>query len=373
MEELGNDGFLPKSFATPPQEVADTTQTPTTDTTATEATTTAETPQPPQGETKGDEFIDNFNKRFSSSFTSEDDIRGLFGLRQKVGELEPKLTDYSKKLESYEQEIENLKNSDNTGLLSNPLIRNAYVASQLLEKYPDRDPSTLQEIVMADVSKMSDFDVLVKDLKMDLPNSSEADIRATLCDKYGVDGDSRPEEWSSIAKTKIAIDARTARANIKNLTSGIQLPKAVSKEDRERLQTEALNKRMADTAPLKEEFTKFDKFNDKRIEGFEFDVPNDYKSKLNDMFQAMFVDAGMEPTAENKEAVMELRDALLLKQELPKIWDIAFKKGQVSVQKKVDEELSNTKPPNTTTKTDIEGTKDDLPGPSLSAFFANNR
>lgn len=332
-----------------------------------------ETPAQSAGTQEADTLIENLNKRFGTSFKGDEDVKGVFGLQQKIADLEPKLTDYSKKIEDYEKQIENFKNADYSGYLEKPLVRKAYVAEQLLAKYPDKDPFVLQEIVMTDVEKMGDLDVLVKNQKINHPKLQENDIKAVLFKKYGIDPETNPTDWDSIAKTEIAMDAESARANIKALTSGIEMPKTASKEELEKAQQATLQKRITDTAPIKEEFVKFDKFKDPRIEDFDYDVPNDYKSKLGDMFEAMVINAGMEMTPENKEALMELRDSLLLKQELPKIWDIAFKKGQVSVQKKIDEELSNNKLPNTTTKTDIEGTKDDLPGPSLSSFFENNR
>lgn len=329
--------------------------------------------QPPVVETpQTDQFFENFNKRYGTPFKSDEEIKATLEAPKRVSEYEGKLREAearASKADEYQRQIEEIRNAGNSEFLSKPLIRNAFVAQQLIDKYPDKDPETLRQIVMADLGKMSDLEVLVKNQKIDLPQLSEADIELALKDQYGIDPDSPSTEWSSIAKTKIAIAAQSARANIKGLTQGIELPKAVTKEERDQAQQVALQKRIQETAPVKEEFTRFDKFKDARIEGFEYEVPNDYKSKLGDMFQAMAVDAGMEMTPENKEAIFELRDALLVKDQLPKIWEIAYKKGQVSVQAKVDEELSNTTPPNTTTATDHTGTDADT-RPGLAQAFA---
>jgi hypothetical protein len=379
LEDLGNDGFLPKSFTTIPAEAQpqETNTPPLTDGTVITETPASNTGTPAETtpSTPPDQFIEQFNTRLGQQFKSEDDIKALFGLQQKVTEYEGKVkegTDYAKKLETYEKEIENLKNNNNSELFSKPLIRNAYVAQQLLDKYPDKDPDTLREIAMGDVAGLSDIDAVVKAHKIRLPKANEGDLKAAVLSDLGIDPTTLSEEWDSIAKTKLQLKAADARDLLNNIKQGIELPKTVTKEERDRVANENLQKRLTSIAPLKEEFSKFDKLKDERIEGFDFDVPNDYKSKLPDMFQAMFIDAGMENTPENKAAVIELRDALLLKQELPKIWDIAFKKGANSVQAKIDEELGNKVPPNTTTRTDIEASKDDLPGPGLSAFFANN-
>jgi len=86
------------------------------------------------------------------------------------------------------------------------------------------------------------------------------------------------------------------------------------------------------------------------------------------MFQAMLVDAGLEPTQENFEVMTELRDAMLVK-----IWEIAVKHGATKAQKELDEKLHNTQLPNTATATDFKEQKDELPGPSLASAFASNK
>jgi hypothetical protein len=255
-------------------------------------------------------------------------------------------------------------------LLSKPLLRQAYVADQLLAKYPDKDPFTLQQIVMADVSKMSDLDVLVKEKKIDLPGLSEKDIKEALLDQYGIDPEVKPEEWSSIVKTKIAIAAQSARANIKSLTNGIELPKQVTKEERESALAKTQQERVQQTEPLKAKFLQFDKFKDG---DFEYETPADYKSKLPDMFQAMFIDAGMEPTDDNLKVAQELRDGQFLLQNFSKIREVIAKQAQTEIQKKLDEALSNTTPPNTATATDQSPQDDLTTKQGLSKFLLDNR
>jgi hypothetical protein len=259
-------------------------------------------------ETKPDTFIEDLNKRFGTQFKAKNEVEDIFKLPQKIAGYESELTktkDYASKIEQYEKTIEEIKSNANSDLLEKPLIRQAFVAQQLLEKFPDKDADVLRQIVMADVSKMSDLDVLVKNQKIDLPGLPESDIKLALLDKYGIDPETKPEEWSSIAKTKIAIDAQGARANIKTLTSGIEFPKAVTKEQRDADAARAMQARVQAVEPLKADFLTFDKF---KIEGVEYDVPSEYKAKLPDMFQAMFIDAGMEPTPENRETAKTVRD-----------------------------------------------------------------
>jgi hypothetical protein len=379
-------GYLDERFTIPPEQpeqrdgnVANTEtqaadagaqQTQATETQITTATETQAAAA--QSETKPDEFFENFNKRFGTQFKDENELKPIFDLPKRVTEYEVKLKDAeerAKKADEYQKQIEEIRNAGNAEFLSKPLVRQAYVAQQLLEKYPDKDPDVLRQVVMADVSKMSDLDVLVKNQKIDLPNLSESDIKAVLLDKYGIDPETKPEEWSSISKAKIAIDAQGARANIKALTTGIELPKAVTKEERDAQAAQLLQQKIQATEPLKAEFTQFDKF---KSEDFEFDVPSDYKSKLGDMFQAMFIDAGMEATKENLDTAKEMRDALFVLNNFGKIKEVIAKQAQVDLQKKLDETLNNTKLPNTATATDENTQRDKLPGKSLSAAFADN-
>jgi hypothetical protein len=360
----------PEAVAQPNTDVAGTPpateQTPSTETST--PTPQAEQVQPQTTtETKPDEFIQTLNTRFGTQFKAENEVKDIFGLPQKIAGLESELTktkDYASKIENYEKQIENFRNNPNADLLGKPLIRQAFIAQQLKDKFPDKDENALREIAMGDVSKMSDLQVLVKNQKIDLPNLSESDIELALKDKYGIDPDTKPEEWSSIAKTKIAIDAQGARANIKTLTSGIEFPKAVTKEQRDADAATALQKRVQETEPLKAEFTSFDKFKKGDID---YDVPADFKTKLPDMFQAMFIDAGLEPTPENKATAMELRDMTFLYQNIDKIIEVKVKEGQTEIQKKLDEALNNTKPPNTATATDEGSPQDNRRG--LGAFL----
>jgi hypothetical protein len=323
-------------------------------------------------ETKPDEFINTFNQRYSSSFKTDDDIKNVLSLTQKVASLEEKANlsvAQTKEIETYKQQLQELRDKGNSEFLEKPLIRQAYVAQQLLEKYPDKDPETLRQIVMSDVDKLSDIDVLVKSQKINHPRLSESDIKAVLYKKHGIDPDTKPEEWDSIARTEIAMDAETARANIKALTSGIELPKTVSKEDRVRIESEAHAKRVQDSTPLKADFTSFDKFKNKKGD-FEFDVPSDFKSKLGDTFDAMFIKDGLEPTQENLQMAKELRDAQFLYQHFDTIREIEYKRGQTDLQKKIDEKLSNNQPPNTATASDEGRQTENKKG--LAAFLAEN-
>jgi len=371
--------YLDKKFTIPPEErdvqATNPATTPTLEVSAQptvqEEVPPIETPVPPQATATVDAFIENINKEFGTQFKAKEEVKDIFGLPQKIAGYESELTkakDYAQRIEDYEKQLEDYKNNGNTEFLSKPLIRKAYVAEQLLAKYPDKDPFALQEIVMADVDKMSDIDVLVKNQKINHPRLAESDIKAALYKKHGIDPDAKPEEWDSVTRAELTMDADDARANIKALTGGIDLPKAVTREEREQQATQAMQRRIQETEPLKADFLAFDKF---KIGDLEYDPPSDFKSKLPDMFQAMFIDAGMEPTKENLQTAIELRDSTFLYQNFDKIKEVIVKQAQVEIQKKLDEALNNTTPPNTATATDDSGQEATLPG--LSKFLEDNR
>jgi hypothetical protein len=347
------------------------TQTPSTETSTPTQQAESGTAAATQVETKPDQFIEDLNKRFGTQFKADTEVKDIFGLPQKIATYESELTktkDYASRIEQYEKQLEEYKSNANTAnLLEKPLIRQAFVAQQLQEKYPDKDAETLRQIVMSDVSKMSDVDVLVKAQKINHPTIAESDLKAAIYRKHGIDPDTKPEEWDSVTRAELAMSADDARASIKTLTSGIEFPKAVTKEQRDADAQVALQKRIQETNPLKADFLAFDKFKRGTID---YDVPADYKEKLPDMFQAMFIDAGMEPTKENLQTAIELRDATFLYQNLDKIIEVAVKANQVEIQKKLDEALHNTQPPNTATATD-ESTDNKDTRKGLGAFLTD--
>ena len=366
-------GFLDDRFTIPPEQ-RDGGQNTQVTPPVTEGSVQPPVTEGPPAETPpvADTFFETFNTRFGTQYKADDEVRALFDSHKRVGEYETRLKEAegkASKADEYQKQIEEIRNNGNSEFLSKPLVRKAYVAEQLLAKYPDKDPNTLQEIVMADVDKMDDLTVLIKEQKIDFPNYSDEDHRTALLKSLGVDPDSDPKEWDSITKLSIAKQASSARKTIKALTEGIELPRVVTKEEREKAESEALQKRMTEISPLKEEFTKFESFADERIGDFKWEVPKEYQSKLDGMFQAMFIDSGMEPTPENKESLITLRNALLVLEELPKMLETARKQGDAERQRKTDEALHNTQPPNTTTAPQASGGKE-LPG--LSKFLQDN-
>jgi hypothetical protein len=320
------------------------------------------TGQPVVTPPKPDEFIENFNKRYNTQYKVDDDIKNLFGLPNKVTEYEGRLKEsesIKKVLEEREKEIQRLESlNDPLKFFSSP---QTYVAEQLRIKYPDKDPVLLQEIATADVDKMGDFDVMVKAMKIFVPNLPDggAGIKDVLYDRYGIDPESKPGEWDIKVRTKLALDAATERNRINDLKKGIELPKVVTKEDREKLQADSLATRMQALTPLKEKFNKFDKFTH---DGFEYDVPETYKQTTSDIFEGAFVKGNMDMSEDNLAAALKLRDASFLYDNFSKIKEVIAKQAKTELQAEIDAKLHNTTLPNTATGTDQGDKGDELPG-----------
>jgi hypothetical protein len=143
--------------------------------------------------------------------------------------------------------------------------------------------------------------------------------------------------------------AADARERIKQLLQGIELPKIVTKEDRERMQTEFLEAKKKAIAPAKEVFCKFDEYQNG---DFKFAVPDEFKSSLSEMFDGMFSDAKMEVNEENIATAELIKKALFLEEHLQKILEVRDKETEARLKKEYDDKLNNTKPINTATATD---------------------
>ena len=214
---------------------------------------------------------------------------------------------------------------------------------------------------MADTSKMSDIDVLAKERKVNYPNRKLEDIKIAILSELGIDPTAPPEEWDTVARTRLEMRADDARANIKNLTSGIEFPKVETPEEAQQRMDADLAKRAEAAKPLKEEYSKFDKF--KMGDGLEYTVPKEFQEKLGDMFDAFVLQAGNEPTKENLQTLSELRDALFFNSYKKEIYETMYKDAETKIRAELDKKLANTEPPNSATASDgAINERGDLPG-----------
>jgi hypothetical protein len=337
----------------PPQEVNSQETTPAAATTNESGTPPAETVTPP--ETKPDEFFENFNKRYSAEVKSDDDIKELFSLKGKIGEYETKVKDHDElktSVEKYKKELEETKSTYMSDLLAKPLLKQAFVASQLQEKHPNLDKDVLAELAMSDIDKMSDIEVIARERKLRVPKASIENLKAVIRKEIGVDSDQTESEWSDLANTELAIKAADARDRVKQLLNGIEMPKVVTKEEREATLAKALDEKKRQAEPFKEIFKKFDVY---KNGDFEFAPPEEFKSKLEGIFNGMFLNSNLEINKENLATAEMIKRALFTDEYLPQMLEVKAKQVRAEMQEKVDKELNNDTPPNTATATDQGG------------------
>lgn len=345
------------SQATPPVEVK-----------PTESGTPPAGATPPQ-ENKPDEFFENFKKRYNAEVKSDDEIKELFSLKGKVGEYETKLKDYDELktgVEKYKKELEDTKTTYMSDLLAKPLLKQAFVASQLQEKHPNLDKDVLAELAMSDIDKMGDLEVIARERKLRVPKASIENLKAVIKKEIGVDADQSESEWSDLANTELAIKAADAREKVKQLLSGIELPKVVTKEERDRIAAESLTEKTKRAEPFKEIFSKFDAY---KNGDFEFAVPDEFKAKVPEIFKGMFIDGGVEINEANLATAELIKKALFVEEYLPKMLEVRDKLTEARIKAEYDKLVHNDTPPNTTTAADNQTGGADPNRPSVSKFF----
>ena len=328
----------------------------------TEQTTETSTEEAP------DQFFADFNKRYSTEYKADDEIKGLFTLPSKVKEYEEKLKDHdslTQDVEKYKKELEDTKTTYMSDLLAKPRIRSAYIAEQLVAKFPDRDPDVLASVAMSDIDKMSDIDVLAKERKMRGSKSSLDNIKAVIIKELGVEADQSPEEWDSLVNTELEMKATDARERIKTLLKDIELPKTVTLEEREAQKATILENKKKQSEPFKEIFKKFDLYKNGE---FEFVPPDEFKSKLEDVFTGMFIDNDLDLNEDNLATAELIKKALFVEEYLPKMLETHEKQIKAKMKEEQDALLNNDTPPNTATATDT-GTQEDPSRPGISKFF----
>jgi len=330
-----------------------------------------EQPKPTE-EPKPDEFIENLNTRYSTGYKTDDEIKELFTLPGKVKEYEEKLKTHdelSKSVEQYKKELEETKTTVMGDLLSKPLIKQAFVASQLQEKHPSLDKDVLAELAMSDLDNMDDLEVIAKERKMRSAKSSLENIKGVIKKRVGIDPEQSPEEWDAGAKTELELEASDARDRIKKLLEGVELPKFPTKEEREAQQAKLLKDKETAITPFKEIFKKFDEYQNG---DFKFAVTDEYKAGLDDMFDGMFINGGLEVNEANLATAEKLKRAMFVDEYLPKMLEVKEKEVEARVKAEYDKLVHNDEPINTATATDQE-TTDNPDQPGLGRFFQDQR
>ncbi len=315
------------------------------------------------------DWLGEVNKNFKTDFKTTEDFGKHFEKAKKVDEYEPKISEYETRIKQYEDQVQKLDSSLKD--LNNPLSyftsQESYVAEQLKKQHPDKHPVVLQEVVTTDSRKMDDLDVLVKDALLTTPGlkGGELGAKETILFELGLDEsymDKPKEEWPISVQNRIMIKANAARKAWDELKGTVQLPKVTTPEEKEAEIVRQVEERKKQLSPLQETASKFDKFHVDIDEGevLDFNVPDEYKQVLPDMFETYFVKGGVEPTKENLASFEELKEALLLRRNIKQIYKVI--KGDVEAKEKAarDKLLGNENPTNTKTGLEITNESDDM-------------
>lgn len=277
-------------------------------------------------------FIEEYNKRFETSFESEDDIISNYtSSKESASELESKYRELSEK---YDIALQNL---DRDNIFANKEIS---LYNELIKKYPDKDAALMGTIVNADLQNMSDKDILALQLKLNTPGlSTDAQELSEYID----------EKYTS--ETALKIEAAKARNELTQLKN-VELPSAL---DIDKLRQERAADLEARQESSKQAWTpEIDRLksshklsidierNDGTVSPFEYSFSDDNKATVEEM-AATFINSGMEATKENVAAVKELAEAISIKRNLPKIIKSVLTREVSKVQEDTLKDLHNPK------------------------------
>ena len=306
-------------------------------------------------------WLEEANKHFKTEFKTPEEFGKVFEKAKKVDEeYEPKITEFTNNEKKYKQQLEELQSSLNP--LSYFSSQEAYVAEQLRKQRPDLTPSVLQDVIMEDTSKMSDLDVLTKNLQLVTKNlkGGESGARAVIFKRYGIDSETNMEDLDITTQNEILIEANAVRKSWNELKTSVKPP--VVKTEAERMAEKDLadKERLKQITPFRETFSKFDKFTEQIDEDttFDFNVPEEYKAELPKMFDTFFVDSGLEVNQENLAAMEEIKQALFLRKNFKQIHKLIEGNVETKMKAERDKLLGNENPSNTHTAAEIEGDED---------------
>jgi hypothetical protein len=139
----------------------------------------------------------------------------------------------------------------------------------------------------------------------------------------------------------------------------VVVPTKQTPEEREAESARVKEERKVQLKPLRDTFSKFDKFTEEIEPGkvFELNVPDEYKQSLPDMFETYFVEAGLEATPESLKDIENLKEALLLRQNFKQIYKVIEGDVETRMRAEQDRLLGNIPPPNKQTATQGEDDK----------------
>jgi hypothetical protein len=328
-------------------------------------------------------FFEEINKRFSTSYKSDEEASEAFKSLAKMPEYDLRLkeaTEHKTKLDELTvKEKAWLEEKAKLEARVNPLAffrdEKAYVAEQLRKQFPDRDPSVIEKIVTSDLSRMDKVELLAHRLLFDSPDIEGGleGAKEAVLDQIGVEQGSKPEEWDRVTKNKLTVRASQAKRELEEIQKGVEIPKVKTEAD---LQAEVA----AHQEGLKKVWTPFldkmeaiDKLQIPAEDGTvltTIDIPSEWRQAMRAELNNMILSGGIEPNEDSIRQLNEVREMRFIHANLPKLYTIWKNQIESKAIEERDKLLNNTEPPNTSENPDK---KPDDTGLGMQSFLNHEK
>jgi len=317
-----------------------------------------------QDQSTVDFTVESFNRKFETSYTTEDDIKSLFESSTELEQLRASLSEKDKMILEKEELLN--KKTDGLRLFADD---NMYKVNQALINNPDLNKSAILQLASANVDEMSDEAVLkLKELvHLGNGNYDEETISYAINKKYGLTGDPTELEGDELRDYRASEflrnkDSQAARKELKELMN-IEVPERVDllgmqakeKEDSEKAFAESLD---AWKTKSQEVINSLDKYIVEYDKGegdkFEFAYDDKFKDYLSKNLPEYASRSGLDPN--KPESLVTLKTAIEADFRKQKEVEILRAFKQEIVTKLEDEAYKkkhNVKDPSTTEAPDV--------------------
>jgi hypothetical protein len=327
-------------------------------------------------------FFEDFNKRFSASYKSDNEISEAFKSLAKMSEYDTKL----KEADEHKVKLDELTTKEKAWLeektkleaRANPLTffrdEKAFVAEQLRRQFPDRDPMAIDRLITSDLSRMDKLELLAQKMLLDTPDIEggvEGAKEAVLA-QLGVEQGSKPEEWDRITKNKLTVEAGRARKELEEFQRSVEIPKVKTEADLQAevvVHQESLKKAWT---PFLDKMETIDKLQIPADDGTvlaTIDIPAEWRKEMREDLIDTALASGLEPNEDTIKELNAIREMKFIHKNFPKLYTILENQWKSKAIEERDKLLNNDTPPNVGIKPDE---KPDDSGVGMRDFLDNN-
>ena len=311
-------------------------------------------------------YLTDFNKRFETSFESEDTLKSSLKRLAELKDLDDlRVTSkqLTEKLAVAEKEKEQLKNSLNPKDFF--VNEDEYKRQMVLKKFgSDVNPDVLGKIITTDFKKASDLEMLILGKWFETPSieGGYEGAKELVYDGLNIDDDN-PEEWSTLLKNKIHNAATSVRKNLSQIKD-VDIPDWGAKEKEKQQNDQQLaavqeQSRQSWTGLINQELAGMNKFDvyDQNDKGekeviFTYDVGDDFKKSVVQQVVDFMVGQGLEANSDNLEEAIDYVSEHFIAENLPGMIRAAIKDTETRVSEKLKAEYDNPVKPRKDTTTE---------------------